>query len=115
MGTVEVSNKGVRLDVSVFLYKDGDVYNAYCPELDLVGCDYTEEGARKSFDIVLSDYLEYTIANGTLERDLTLHGWHQSKSGKVMKPTPSTMLRRSQLKSVLGRSEFSKYTVPVTV
>ena len=115
MTTIEINNTGIKVDVSVFLFKEDDVYHAYCPELDLVGYDYTEEGAKKSFEFVLRDYLDYTVENGTLEQDLLNHGWRKSKSGKVSEPTPSSMLRRSQLKQVLGKREFSKYSIPVTL
>ena len=79
----------------------------------MVGYDYTEEGAKKSLEWVLKDYLEYTVENGTLEQDLLSHGWRKSKSGKVSEPTPTSLLRRSQLKEVLGKREFSKYSIPV--
>ena len=73
----------------------------------------TEEGAKKSFEYVLKDYLDYTVENGTLEQDLLNHGWRKSKSGKVSEPTPTSLLRRSQLRKVLGKREFSKYSIPV--
>jgi hypothetical protein len=38
-------------------------------ELDLVGYDYTEEGAKKSFEWVLKDYLEYTVENSQRTED----------------------------------------------
>jgi len=113
MNTIEINNTGIKIDISVFLFKEDDVFHAYCPELDLVGYDYTEEGAKKSFEWVLKDYLEYTVENGTLEQDLLSHGWRKSKSGKVSEPTPTSLLRRSQLKKVLGKREFSKYSIPV--
>ena len=113
MNTIEINNTGIKVDISVFLFKEDDVYHAYCPELDLVGYDYSEEGAKKSFEYVLKDYLDYTIENGTLERDLLEHGWRKSKTGKVSEPTASSLLRRSQLKKVLGKRVFSKFSVPV--
>lgn len=113
MKTIEINNTGIKVDVSVFLFKEDEVFHAYCPELDLVGYDYTEEGAKKSFEWVLKDYLEYTVENGTLEQDLINHGWRKYKSGKVAEPTASLLLRRSQLKRVLGKREFSKYSIPV--
>ena len=113
MNTIEINNTGIKVDVSVFLFKEDNVFHAYCPELDLVGYDYTEEGAKKSFEYVLKDYLDYTIENGTLEQDLMTHGWRKSKTGKVAEPTASSLLRKSQLKKVLGKREFSKYSVPV--
>ena len=115
MNTIIVNNTGIKVDVSVFLFKEEDVFHAYCPELDLVGYDYTEEGAKKSFEWVLKDYLEYTIEKGTLEQDLLNHGWRKTKTGRVAEPTPSSLLRRSQLRKVLGKREFSKYSIPVTL
>ena len=47
MNTIEINNTGIKIDISVFLFKEDDVFHAYCPELDLVGYDYTEEGAKK--------------------------------------------------------------------
>ena len=77
MNTIEINNTGIKVDVSVFLFKEDDVFHAYCPELDLIGYDSTEEGAKKSFEYVLKDYLDYTVENGTLEQDLLNHGWSQ--------------------------------------
>lgn len=88
MKTIEINNTGIKVDVSVFLFKEDEVFHAYCPELDLVGYDYTEEGAKKSFEWVLKDYLEYTVENGTLEQDLINHGWRKYKSGKVAEQNP---------------------------
>lgn len=120
MKTIEVSNKGIRVNVSVFVYKDadypdGDMYIAYCPELDLTGYDTTNRKARKSFEYVLKDYLDFTLENNTLEADLLDHGWKIFKDGRIVEPTYSEMLKRSQLKSVLKQNQFNKYSVPVKV
>ncbi len=120
MSTIKRLGNNVSVEVSVFVYKDmeypnGDMYIAYCPELDLVGYDTTNRKARKSFEYVLQDYLEYTIENGTLEEDLMEHGWRKFKNGKIAEPTYTEMLKRSQLKSVLRQSKFTKYSYPVLV
>ena len=115
MNTIQVNKKDVKVDISVFLFKDDGVYHAYCPELDLVGYDYSKEGAKKSFEYVLKDYLDYTIKNGTLEEDLLKHGWRKTKKGSVSEPTTSTLIRGSKLKNVLGMKEFQKYSVPITI
>ena len=98
MSTIKRSGNNVSVEVSVFVYKDmdypnGDMYIAYCPELDLVGYDTTNRKARKSFEFVLKDYLEYTIENGTLEEDLVEHGWKKYKNGKLVEPTFNDMLK----------------------
>ena len=120
MSTIKKSGSNLSLELSVFVFKDtdypnGDMYIAYCPELDLSGYDVTRAKARKSFEFVLKDYLDYTIENGTLEEDLMKHGWRKYKNGRIVEPTYTSMLRNSQLKNVLGQSEFSKYSMPVLV
>ena len=88
MNSIKVSNKGIEINVSVFVYKDldypnGDMYIAYCPELDLVGYDTTNRKARKSFEFVLKDYLDDTIENGTLEEDLLSMDGKSSRTEKL--------------------------------
>ena len=92
MNTIEINHTGIKINVSVFLFKEDEVFHAYCPELDLIGYDYTEDGAKKSFEWVLKDYLDYTVENGTLEQDLLNHGWRKTKAGKVTEPTATSLL-----------------------
>ncbi|MBO6287553.1 MAG: hypothetical protein J6M94_03070 [Prevotella sp.] len=120
MSTIKRSGNTINLEVSVFVYKDldypnGDMYIAYCPELDLAGYDTTNRKARKSFEVVLKDYIDYTTEKGTLESDLLKHGWRKFKDGKIAEPTYVEMLKRSQLKSVLSQKRLNKYSVPVLV
>lgn len=120
MSAIKRSGNNISVEVSLFVYKDldypnGDMYIAYCPELDLAGYDTTNKKARKSFELVLKDYLDYTTKNGTLESDLLKHGWRKFKNGKIVEPTYSEMLKRSQLKSVLSQKKLNKYSVPVLV
>lgn len=120
MSTIKRSGSNISVEVSLFVYKDlnypnGDMYIAYCPELDLAGYDTTNKKARESFMFVLKDYLDYTAEKGTLESDLLKHGWKRQKNGKIVEPTYTEMLKRSQLKSVLNQKRLSKYSVPVHV
>ena len=120
MSTIKRLGNNISVEVSVFVYKDldypnGDMYIAYCPELDLAGYDTTNKKARESFMFVLKDYLDYTAKKGTLEDDLLKHGWRKFKNGKIAEPTYAEMLKKSQLKSVLSQKRLSKYSVPVLV
>lgn len=120
MSTFRQSSNSISIEVSVFVYKDanypnGNMYIAYCPELDLAGYDTTNRKARKSFEYVLKDYLDYTLQNGTLESDLLKHGWRKLKDGKIVKPSLSSMLKQPQFKSVLSQNTYNKYPVPVLV
>ncbi len=119
MNTIKKSGNDISVEVSVFVYKDssypnGRMYIAYCPALDLAGYDTTERGAKKSFEIVMNDYLEDTIAKGSLEEDLFEHGWTK-KDGKITEPSYPTMFLSGKLTDILTKTEFKKYTVPVEV
>ena len=91
------------------------MYIAYCPELDLSGYDTNENGARKSFEVALNDYLDYTTQNGTLEEDLLSHGWRKYKDGRITVPSIPTLVRKPQFSDVLRRKEYRKYSVPVSI
>lgn len=112
MGTLKINESSVKVALSVYLFKEGEVYHAYSPELDLVGYDTTEEGAKQSLEVVLREYLDYAFKEGTLERDLLAHGWQKTKDG-VSKPKDVEVMRLPQVRKVLMRPEYSKYSMPV--
>lgn len=75
MNSIILRKGSVGISVSVYLFKDGNAYVAYCPSLDLTGYDTTEEAAKTDFEYMLHDWLEEQVAEGTLHEDLTRHGW----------------------------------------
>ena len=97
-GTLEVS-------VSVYVFKEGDVFVAYCPSLDLSGYDRTEEAARNDFEYHLQEYVKFQIQHETLDKDLVRHGW-EVKQRKAKGPEIGTLLRRTQLRDVFKKPEY---------
>lgn len=118
MEAIQINNNKIKGRLSVFVYKDSqhpdkDVWIAYCPELDLAGYDHGKENAMKSLEVVLSDYFEYGINNGTLEEDLIAHGWHKHKNGKIVNPSNFELMKKGKLNNILPLQEYSKYSVLV--
>lgn len=114
-----INKKGsiVKGTLSLYIYKDtsypkDNMWIAYCPELDLVGYDYGEEAAKKSFSVVLQEYLEYTIENNTLEEDLLKHGW-KKKDGRMEEPSYNEMMKNDKLRSILPLPNYTKCSIPV--
>lgn len=70
-----ISDSGAKLSVSVIVFKENDVYIAYCPSLDLSGYDHTEEAAKRDFEYVLRQWLTEQMESNTLHDDLRQHGW----------------------------------------
>ena len=107
---ISFSKSGVEISVSLFVFKEGDTYIAYCPSLDLSGYDLTEESARADFDYMLSDYLSNQLRNGTLRADLALHGWKVGKA-KGNEPDLSDMLDMNEQLRKLVTHSFKKTNV----
>ena len=97
-GTLEVS-------VSVYVFKENDVFIAYCPSLDLSGYNTTEDAARQDFEYALQEYVKFQITHDTLDKDLIRHGW-EVKQRKAKGPEIGTLLRRTQLRDVFMKSEY---------
>ena len=97
-GTLEVS-------VSVYVFKENDVYVAYCPSLDLSGYDRTEEDARRDFEFHMQEYFNFQVLHDTLHKDLTRHGW-EVKQRKAKGPEIGSLLRRTQLRDVFRKPEY---------
>ena len=75
MNSIIFSKTGIEVSVSVYVFRENDVYIAYCPSLDLSGYDTTEDAARKDFEYMLDDYMRHQMQNNTLHKDLERHGW----------------------------------------
>lgn len=80
----------IKCNLPLIIFKEDDNVITYCPALDLSGYGSTEEEAKKSFEITLSEYFRYTLNKKTLAEDLKKQGWTIRKSLKK-EPIPPTM------------------------
>lgn len=108
---IKISKGNVDINVSVYVFKDGETFVAYCPSLDLSGYDKTEETARKDFEYMLKDWLKTQVTNGTLQEDLKAHGWNLSERGGK-EPGMEEMLKKQKvLNAVVEMPEYMKTNV----
>lgn len=111
MNSIIFSKTGIEVSVSVYVFRENDVYIAYCPSLDLSGYDTTEDAARKDFEYMLDDYMRHQMQNNTLHKDLERHGWKVGVR-KAKEPEVEDMLRRrSQLRNLFAQPEYQKIRV----
>ena len=110
MNRITVKGNEVGVAVSVIVFKEGEVYIAYCPSLDLSGYDTTEDKAREDFEFVLDSWLTEQMQNGTLDEDLKRHGWNGGKKG-WREPSLIELLNRSNVHGVMARPEYRKINV----
>ncbi len=115
MDKINVSNEKINSELAIFLFKEDDNYIAYSPALDLSGYGKTEEEARCSFDIVLKEYFDYSVSEGTLFQDLKNHGWNV-KQHEVETPKISMLIsKNAELSNILDKKDFKKYHEPINV
>lgn len=110
MNTISINGNKIKITVSVYLFKEGDTYIAYCPSLDLSGYDTTEETAKADFEYMLKDWVKTQSGNNTLKRDLELHGW-KVENNTANEPLIVDMLDRSATSDVLSLPDYRKTNV----
>ena len=102
----------VRVRLLLVQFKDeNNVHFIYSPHLDLTGYGTDSDEAKKSFEIVFEDFVDYTLKKKTLGKVLTSLGWELKGSPKK----PKELLAPS-IKSVIKDNEyvseiFDKYPV----
>lgn len=107
------SNTGiVEVKLLLFHFKDENkVHFIYSPNLDLTGYGSTESAAKESFEIVLSDFIDYTIKKKTLSKVLQDLGWEikgsEKRPKKLLAPGMSDVIKNQQYVSEI----FDKYRV----
>lgn len=72
---ITMKGNEISISVSVFLFRQGNAFIAYCPSLGLSEYDETEDGAKADFEYMLREWLKEQTENGTPNADLARHGW----------------------------------------
>ena len=70
-----------RLAITEEIWKEGNMYTSYCPELDIATCGHTIEEVKKNLIEVIKIQIEETTEMGTLNDFLGKAGY-DIESGK---------------------------------
>ena len=73
-----------NLVVTEEIWKEGNMYTAYCPELDVVSCGTDIEEARKNLLEVIEIQLEEAATLGTLKEFLEEAGYDLNTSQSTL-------------------------------
>jgi hypothetical protein len=85
-----------RVKVPVFFCREGKLYVAYSPILDLSSCGKTMQEAQKRFANAVNLFLDELEAMGTLDEVLTELGWHKQEHPRK-EWIPPHILKHTQL------------------
>ena len=107
-------DKSLIVRVRLFLVHFQDenkVHFIYSPHLDLTGYGNNLSEARKSFEIVFEDFIDYTIKKKTLPKVLTDLGWSikgsEKHPKKIIAPSIASVINENDYVSEI----FDKYPV----
>ncbi len=108
----------VDIQLPIISFIDDNTHIFYCPALDLSGYGIDETEARISFNIVLEEYITYTINKGTLWIDLKKLGWIVSKSKykPAIPPNMSQLLKTNdEFSRIFNNYPFRKFNTEFTI
>ncbi len=102
----------VKVRLLLFHFQDENkVHFIYSPHLDLTGYGNDENQAKKSFGIVMEDFIDYTVKKKTIGKVLTGLGWELKGSErhpkKIVAPSISSVIHENNYISEI----FDKYRV----
>jgi hypothetical protein len=97
----------VNFQLNVLIWKDDKVHYVYSPALDMTGYGNTHAEAKRSFEVQLAEFANYTNNKGTLYKELERLGWTVNKKKKRVKaPDYQEMLQDNEtLRELSGRSD----------
>ena len=102
----------IKVQLLLFHFTDeNSVHFIYSPHLDLTGYGTDPAEAKRSFEIVLEDFIDYTLKKKTLAKVLTELGWTLKGSAKkpkrILAPSITSVIKDNKYVSEI----FDKYPV----
>jgi len=118
-GNLKNGKSGINTKLSLLSFVEDDTHIIYSPALDLSGYGSTEEEAKQSFEIVLSEFIGYCMNKQTLFKELKKLGWdvqEGKKHPKIKSPDWSDLIKcNSELENILENKNFTKFNQDVNL
>lgn len=115
---IRLSGDKLKIKIALVSFKEDGNTMVYAPALDMYGYDIDEEKAKKSFDVVIEEYLKFTISNKTLEEDLTNLGWkvvRTENETEFVSPAFRELLDTNETLQDIFDKDFHKFNETVEI
>jgi len=109
---------GLTVHLSLYSFIEDKVTIIYCPALDISGYGLDEEEARKSFETIFSETIDYMMKKNTFHDDLKAHGWHirGKKSNDLKAPSFADLYKKNEdFKNIIDNKEYHKFDKNVVI
>ena len=102
----------VKVKLLLFHFEDeNNIHFIYSPHLDITGYGNNLNEAKKSFEIVFEDFVDYTLKKRTLGKVLTDLGWELKgtikRPKRILAPSITSIIKENDYVSEI----FDKYPV----
>jgi hypothetical protein len=116
-GEFKQGGKSLSLNLKVIFFEEDKIFFSYLPSLDLTGYGNTNAEALESLNIVLDEFLRYSIEKNTFFIELQRLGWNINNKKKLMMPPEMSELINinEQLKDIIDHKQFSTSNYPVNL
>ncbi|OAV70682.1 hypothetical protein Barb4_01167 [Bacteroidales bacterium Barb4] len=108
--------KNILFRVDMYAFQEDGIHVIYCPALDLSAYENTEDAAKKAFEGILDENINYWMNKGTLYDDLEEHGWQvKGKSRRQIKaPSRAYMMEKNEaLRDITQNKKYIEYSMDV--
>lgn len=109
-GSFNGGEYNISISLSVYLWKEDNVYFVYAPALDITGYGNSDEEAKRSFEITLTEFLNYTNSKETFYDELEHLGWSVNRrKRRVHAPEFEDMLEDNKsLRDILNKGGLQR-------
>ena len=105
----------VKVEVPVMFFTEDDMYYAYIPALDVTGYGNSEEEAKKSLEVSLSEFFRYTLNKNTFSLELQRLGWNKTRKMYKAPEISSQLMANEQLRDIVNNKEYRTSTYDVAM
>ena len=105
------SREHIGVNLPLIEFEEDGTQIIYCPALDIQGYGVNETEAKNSFNIVLEEYLRYTLNKETFFSELSRMGWKIKKGSKPMVPPDlcHSLAINENFNRIFNQHDFRKY------
>lgn len=97
----------VTVNLQVLVFIEEEIYYAYVPALDLTGYGNSEQEAKDSLKVCLSEFFRYTLNKDTFAAELKRLGWQQKKKKFEVPPLSEQIATNEQLREIVNHKQYS--------
>jgi len=93
----DVDGQHVSIGVPVYLWEEEGIWYALAPALDMTGYGKSEQEAKRSFEVMMEEFVAYTHRKKTIFQVLENLGWTTNKKKKrVAAPQLEDLIKENE-------------------